>query len=130
MDKMDCSFRLSIVNGILAVGALALPGAAMAQAQPRSFEASPEIYKVIAQNADYKVIEVTWKPGQKDQLHSHPAAAVYHLTDCMLRGTLPDGKSGEARPRAGMATVQAAILGHTVENIGTTDCKLIMFEPK
>lgn len=130
MQEMNCSFRLSIVAGLLAVGALALPGPAAAQAQPRSFEASPDIYKVIAQNADYKVIEVTWKPGQRDQLHSHPASAVYYLTDCTLRGTLPDGKSGEGRPRAGAAIVQAAIPGHTIENVGTSECKLIMFEPK
>lgn len=130
MEKRDCSLRPSAIAALLAAGALALPGPATAQAQPRSFEASPEIYKVIAQNADYKVVEATWKPGQKDQLHSHPAAAVYYLTDCTLRGTLADGKTGEGRPRAGTATVQAAIPGHTIENIGTTDCKLIMFEPK
>jgi mannose-6-phosphate isomerase-like protein (cupin superfamily) len=130
MQEMNCSFSRSIVAALLAVGALALSGPAAAQAQPRSFEASPDIYKVIAQNADYKVIEVTWKPGQKDQLHSHPASAVYYLTNCTMRGTSADGKSGEGNPRAGTAIVQAAIAGHTIENIGSSDCKLIMFEPK
>ena len=130
MHRTNCSWRLSIVAGLLAMATVALPGQAAAQGQPRSFEASPDIYKVIAQNDSYRVIEVTWKPGQKDQLHSHPTSAVYNLTDCTLRGTLADGKSGEGRPRAGTATVQAAIPGHTMENIGTTDCRMIMFEPK
>ena len=49
MQEMNCSFRLSIVRRLLAVGALALPGPAAAQAQPRSFEASPDVYKVIAE---------------------------------------------------------------------------------
>lgn len=128
MQRMNCSFRLAIVAGLLAVAALPAPAAA--QAQPRSFEASPEVYKVIAENADYKVIEVTWKPGQQDKMHSHPASAVYYLNDCALRGTLPDGKSGEGKPRAGMAVVQGPIAAHSMQNVGTTDCKLIMFEPK
>jgi beta-alanine degradation protein BauB len=130
MQTMNCGFRLSIVAGLLAVAAWVSPGQAVAQAQPRSFEASPDVYKVIAQDANYKVIEVTWKPGQQDQMHSHPASAVYYLTDCTIQGTLPNGKAGEFNPRAGGAIVQAAIAGHSIKNIGAADCKLIMFEPK
>lgn len=52
-------------------------GSALAQGLPRSFEASPDIYKVIAEDTRYRIIAVTWKPGQRDQLHSHPASAVY-----------------------------------------------------
>jgi len=112
----------------LALAALTT-GAALAQVSPRSFEASPDIYKVIAQNAQYRVIAVTWKPGQRDQLHSHPASAVYYLTDCSVRIHLPDGTSRDAKPPAGAAIVQPPIPGHILENTGASDCKLIMFEP-
>jgi quercetin dioxygenase-like cupin family protein len=91
--------------------------------------ASPDIYKVIAQNEQYKVISVTWKPGQKDVLHSHPANAVYYLTDCNLRIHAPDGSSRDAQPKAGAAVVQAPIPGHVLENVGSADCRLVMFEP-
>lgn len=115
---------------LLSIALLLAPaGAAQAQPLPRSFAASPDIYKVIAQNEQYKVIAVTWKPGQKDVLHSHPANAVYYLTDCSLRIHAPDGSSRDAQPRAGAAIVQAPIPGHVLENVGGTDCRLVMFEP-
>ncbi len=102
---------------------------AQAQELPRSFVASPDVYKVIAQDAQFKVIAVTWKPGQKDVLHSHPANAVYYLTDCSLRMHAPNGTYRDAHPRAGNALVQQPIAGHFLENIGAADCRLVMFEP-
>lgn len=109
--------------------ALAVLGCAHAQTLPRSFVASPDIYKIVAQNEQYKVIAVTWKPGQKDVLHSHPASAVYYLTDCSLRVQTPDGTFRDVQPRAGLAFVQGPVPGHVLENIGSADCRLIMFEP-
>lgn len=100
-----------------------------AQQNPRSFVASPDIYKVLAQNEQFKVISVTWRPGQKDVLHSHPANGVYYLTDCSLRIYAPDGSFRDAQPKAGYAAVQAEIPGHVLENIGASDCRLVMFEP-
>ena len=82
MKNAARTFSLWSGAWLLAAGGLGLSGQAIAQGQPRSFEASPDVYKVIAQNDTYKVIEVTWKPGQRDQMHSHPASAVYYLTDC------------------------------------------------
>ncbi len=114
----------------LAVAALAFAGSALAQAVPPGFVASPEIYKVIAENDKYRVIEVTWKPGQKDQLHSHPDAAVYYLNNCTMRNQFPGMPPLEGGPIAGTARVQPPIAAHTVENIGTSDCRMIMFEPK
>jgi hypothetical protein len=108
---------------------LGLSGLAQAQTLPRSYVASPDIYQVIAQNDQFKVIAVTWKPGQRDVVHSHPANAVYYLTDCSLRIHAPDGSSRDAQPRAGAAIVQQAIPGHVLENIGSADCRLVMFEP-
>lgn len=39
-------------------------------------------------------------------------------------------KYGDGYPPTGAALLQAAIPGHTVENVGKADCKLIMFEPQ
>lgn len=102
---------------------------ALAQPLPRSYVASPDIYKVLAQDERFKVIAVTWRPGQKDVLHSHPANGVYYLTDCSIRIHAPDGSFRDAQPRAGYAVVQPPIPGHVLENVGTADCRLIMFEP-
>ena len=109
---------------------LGIAGLASAQTAPLSITASPDIYKVIAEDSKYRVIEVTWKPKQKDVQHSHPAAAVYYLNDCSLRSFAKDGSQVDLFPQKGVARVQSAIPSHAMENIGTTDCKLIMFEPK
>lgn len=107
-----------------------LSGLALAQSVPLSFFASPDIYKVIAENDQYRVIQVTWKPGERDQPHAHPMAAVYFLTDCVLRSHAPDGTTQQAPRKAGFARVQPAVAEHSVENIGPADCQAIMFEPK
>lgn len=122
---------LQPIGRMAALAALALGLAAGAQAQslPRSYAASPDVYKVIAQNDQYKVIAVTWAPGQKDALHLHRANAVYYLTDCRLRMHALDGAFRDVQPKAGSAVVQGVIPGHVVENIGAADCRLVMFEP-
>lgn len=111
------------------LAALALSGPVGAQPMPRSYDASPDIYRVIAQGEPFKVIAVRWAPGQKDVMHAHPANAVYYLTDCILRIHLTDGSWREAQPRAGVAIVQPPIAAHVIENIGPAECRLVMFEP-
>lgn len=104
-----------------------LPAAAQAPL-PRSYTASPDIYKVIAQNDQLLVIAVRWQPGQKDVMHSHPASGVYYLTDCQLRLHAPDGSSRDVQLKAGFALAQAPIPAHVLENIGAGECRLVMFE--
>ena len=112
--------------------ALYAAGAAWAQTPttPPGFVASPEVYKVIAENDKYRVIEVVWKAGQKDQPHSHPDSSVYYVTNCRLRSEAAGSAPQEFSRLAGGAYVQRPIASHTIENIGSTDCRLIMFEPK
>ena len=118
-------------GGLVALTLLGATGSGIAQTAPHSLVASPDIYKVIAENEEYRVIEVTWKPGQRDLVHSHPASAVYYPMECTLSGF---DASGAARwtgqTRAGTAVVQKPIPAHSVENTGQSECKLIMFEPK
>jgi hypothetical protein len=115
-----------------AVAIAALCGAAQLHAQvPHAVAASPDIYKVVAEDARYRVIEVTWAPGQRDVMHSHPAAAVYFPMSCTLRQFGADGAVlGTRETRAGVATVQGPIAAHAVQNVGAAACTLIMFEPK
>lgn len=120
-----------VSSGLFALTLLGTTGFAVAQAVPHSLVASPDIYKVIAENEQYRVIEVTWKPGQRDQVHSHPASAVFYPMDCTLRGFDSSGAEiGSRLNQAGTAIVQRLISAHSVENVGKADCRLIMFEPK
>jgi hypothetical protein len=119
------------IRALATLSSLLLAAVVSAEDLPRSYIASPDIYKVVAEDARFQVISVTWKPGQRDVQHSHPASGVYYLTDCLLRLYKPDGTVlGEAQLKAGMARVQDPIPGHVLQNIGTSDCRLVMFEPR
>ena len=84
---------------------------AQAENAPPAPVASPEVYKVVAENMDWSVIKATLQPGQEDKFHSHPADQVsLYQTDCKLRLTSLDGtsivvsqKQGEAAVRIGQA---------------------------
>jgi hypothetical protein len=118
-----------VVTGFLTCAALLvdLPASAEDQA-PRSYIASPDVYKVIAQNDKTKVILATWPAGKRDNWHSHPANGVYRLTDCSARVYTPDGKFRDSDNKAGSAVVQAGIPSHSFENRGSTECRAIIVE--
>lgn len=120
----------SLLCGLLALLGPGMAGRVVAQPVPDSFVASPDVYKVIAENDRYRVIAVTWRPGQRDAWHSHPMAAVYNLTDCKMRSHFPDGTTREGESKAGAARVNPPVPSHALENVGQTECRLIMFEPK
>jgi mannose-6-phosphate isomerase-like protein (cupin superfamily) len=115
---------------MFAIVVLGTSRSAPAESVTRSFDASPEIYKVIGEDGHYRIIAASWKPGQRDRQHSHPVAGVYFVTDCHLRGYSPDGKSHEGQVKAGTASVNKPVQSHSVENIGQSECKLVMFEKK
>jgi hypothetical protein len=112
------------------VGCVALFGIPVAWAEdaPRANVASPDIYKVIAENGKTRVLLATWQPGQRDNWHSHPATAVYRLTDCNSRVYTPDGKVTENSSKAGSAVLQAPIPSHSFENRGTAECRSVIVE--
>lgn len=124
--------RVALRNAgrVLATSLALAAGMAMAQPVPLSFQASPDVYKVLAEGDQFRVIEVSWKPGQRDQTHGHPAAGSYFLTDCKLSFFAPDGARRDTNPRAGHAAAQKPIASHEVQNVGDTECRLIMFEMK
>jgi len=117
-------------SAMLGLIAFVMSGLATAQGNSRSFEASPDVYKVLSQSDQYVVVEITWKPGQRDKFHSHPASGGYYLTDCKLRGHAPTGMSMEIARSAGDAFANPPIRSHSMENIGSSVCRVIQFEPK
>lgn len=112
----------------LAIGIAA--GPATAQTAALSFKASPDVYNVVAENGQYRVIEAKWKPGQRDKMHSHPAHLFYWVTPCTIRWYLPDGTTRDVMVESGRAGQGQAIAAHEVENISKSDCTILMFEPK
>ncbi len=114
---------------ILAGGAMST--IAVADEAPDAVTASPDVYKVIAENDSLRVVAATWKPGQRDVMHSHPAIGIYILSDCeKMRVHYADGTSKDWSAKSGTAGANAPVTSHAIENIGDTECRTIFFEPK
>ncbi len=62
-------------------------------------EASPANYKLLVENDRARLLEMTVKAGEKDEVHSHPSEIVYFVSGGKARVQLPDGESMEAEFR-------------------------------
>jgi hypothetical protein len=129
--KMKPKTFLAIAVSLAAAAGFATPFAASAQSAPPSYTASPEVYKLISENNEFRVILASWKPGQGDVSHSHAGSLVaYNLTDCKLRLTAADGTSREAGGKRGEANFVPMIASHMAKNIGTAKCQVLIVERK
>ncbi len=63
-------------------------------------------------------------------VHSHPIYASYYLTDCQRRLYKPDGTFDEGQLKAGGARGLAPVGSHSFENVGKTECKILIVERK
>jgi hypothetical protein len=103
----------------------------MAQNAPPTYQADPSVYKVIFEDANFRVIAATWKAGQADKPHSHPVPSiVYSVNDCTLKLTAADGKTTTLTPKTGAANAVPVTASHTAENTGSGECRAILVERK
>jgi hypothetical protein len=109
---------------------LATPSAVLAQSVAPSYKASPDVYKLLAENDQFRVILQTSKPGQRDAFHSHSALVSYRLSDCTSRLHLPDGKSTDSVRKRGEVSFLPAVTSHSFENTGKTNCEGLIVERK
>ena len=77
---MKIGFVPALFAGALACGAFS---AAFAQSSEPSYKGDPDVYKVIFEDVNFRVIESLRKKGVHDKPHSHPVPSiVYNITDC------------------------------------------------
>jgi hypothetical protein len=114
--------------GLLTVASVAT----MAQTSPPTHQGDPDVYKVIFEDQNFRVIEAIRKKGVHDKAHGHPVPSIlYNLTDCTGKTYTPDGKGSEVTTRkAGSVQAIPIIASHSAENVGTTDCHQIFVERK
>ena len=104
---------------------------AVSQTAEPTYKADPSVYKLIFEDANFRVIEANHVKGVHDKAHSHGGPfIVYNLTDCTMKTYAPDGKATERDGKAGTVTALSAIASHSAENTGTADCKQIFVEKK
>jgi len=85
--------------------------------------------KVKLENDKVRVLEATLQPGEKEQMHSHPAYVIYVLEGGKARSHTPDGKTSDQEFKTG-DVIYRDPLTHWAENIGTTTIHLILVELK
>jgi hypothetical protein len=129
MTKMKTTL-LNLTFAAATIVGMASTGAVAQTAEP-TFTGDPDVYKVIFEDANFRVIEAVRKKGVHDKAHGHPVpSVVYNLTDCKTKQYAADGKTMERDSKAGTATAVPVIASHSAENTGNADCKQIFVEKK
>ena len=104
---------------------------AVAQNAPPSYQADPDVYKVIFEDQNFRVIASSRKKGVHDKIHSHPLPSiVYNVTNCKTRLRPPDDKTMDIVSNAGTAQAVPITPSHSAENVGPDDCQSIFVERK
>ena len=119
--------RISTPMAALAAGLIAL-AAGPVRAQDAAV-VNPKTIHVTLDNDRVRVFEAKLEPGDKENMHSHPASIVYVIAGGKVRSHTPDGKTSEAELKAG-DTIYREPLTHWAENIGTTTLRMIVVELK
>jgi quercetin dioxygenase-like cupin family protein len=115
---------------VVLVGILVVVGASVGTAAAQDpVTVGPDIYKCTFENEHTRLCEVTFKPGAKIGMHSHPDHLVYVLSPGKLRLTRAGSESQEAELKAG-ATLWISAETHQAENIGSTEVKSLVIEYK
>jgi quercetin dioxygenase-like cupin family protein len=86
-------------------------------------------YKVEFENAQVRILRVTYPPNEKSVMHSHPNSVAIFLTDAKVKFTLPGGKTQDMTVKAGTSQWTAATK-HLPENVGDKPFELILVEMK
>jgi quercetin dioxygenase-like cupin family protein len=89
----------------------------------------PSHHKVELENADVRVLRITFAPGETAPLHDHPNGVAVFLSGGTNRLTTPGQKPTENPQKRGDVVMLAAGK-HTVENVGSTRTEVILVELK
>ena len=109
-----------------------LGGCATAQALPSDLDPTHtdgDKYHVILENERVRVLRYHDEPGQKTQLHHHPAFVMYALAPFRRRLTGPDGTQRVRDFAAGDIAWMPA-QSHIGENIGSSPTEVLLIELK
>ena len=120
--------RLMLVFAFL----LACSGLARAEEKvyPGPQEGAPNVYHQIFDNEKIRISEITFKPGDKAAMHTHPwPHAVYVIEPGTLTISHPDGTSETVSAKAGEVLWMGAET-HEAVNTGTTTLRATVTEIK
>jgi len=117
-----------LLMGVAASGQMFGAGAGPASSlDPVVVNAAMEHVKL--ENNHVRVIEGVLQPGDKEQMHSHPAFVTYVIAGGKIRNNFADGRKVEAELKSGDVLYREPQT-HWVENIGTTTIHFLVMELK
>lgn len=105
-----------------------LTGSSVVSAQDPAIVNAKTI-SVKLENDRVRVLEAVIKPGEREQLHSHPASVFYVVSGGKIRNHASDGKTSEQTVNTGDVVYRDPLV-HWAENIGTTTIHVILIELK
>ena len=88
---------------------------------------APHFYKVVLENDRVRVLEFRGRPGDKTEMHSHPALVYIGLTEGSFRFSSPDNQTVEKNLTAGQAMYLDPV-DHAAEVLGSDDFRPELFE--
>ena len=95
----------------------------------QGIEVDPKHYRVEFENDRVRVLRVKYAPGERSQMHTHPASVHVFLTNGRVRVTSGNGTTEDVNVKAGHAWV-ADRLEHLPENIGKEPIEVVQIELK
>ena len=93
-------------------------------------KANPEMNNILVDTTLVRAMVVTLEPGQKSDIHTHPAHFFYALTDGKLIVHYTDGKDETYDLRAGDSGFSEPERSHVTENGGSKPVKFLLVELK
>ena len=89
--------------------------------------ASPGLYKVVADSAGIRVLDVTYQPGDSSPMHWHPDNVIYVIEGGSSTFYMKDGSKVESSLGSGVSAIRPAE-SHSVKNTGSNAIHVILFE--
>ena len=117
-----------VIAALLATGFLRGDGA-LTRATQDPLVVNSKTIALKLENDRVRVLEATLKPGDKEQLHSHPAYVIYEIEGGKVRTHGVDGSAVEAEFKTGDVIYRGPVT-HWAENIGKTKIRLELVELK
>ena len=116
-----------VLLGALIISAVCIANQSHAQ---DAVAVSPDIYTVLFENDEIRVLELEYEPGERDAMHSHPKYTIVTKEG----GTLRIHTEGKEPRDADMQVDQPRLVGpvtaHWAENVGDTTIRVIAVEFK
>ncbi|MEP6615601.1 MAG: cupin domain-containing protein, partial [Ginsengibacter sp.] len=88
---------------------------------------APNLYKLIKDTMNIRILMATYKPGTSSAMHAHPDNAIYVVETGKGEFTMKDGTKRTNELTKGLTAIRPAEM-HSVKNVGSTTMKVLLVE--